>query len=394
MVVRSLAAVLSAPDLAHMANQRVGDAGLRGVSALAGVRRSTLALAVVLPWLLLVLLRLAENALGARLGGNVLSLRHVLASDGSIAVVGIAVTPVALWLALRFPLSKETWPRHLPILASAAVALALLMNLVRTQLWLWSGVLPKSAPLLKTALMAEAAAFHIDMINLAFIMSVAHLLLHVRDRQEKTLRAARLEAQLSEARMQTLQSQLQPHFLFNSLHTVGQLVRTQRSADAMKVVERLGDLLRTTLDERRPQLVTLADELRFARAYLEIEEIRFADRLRVDWQYEPAVECALVPPFLLQPLIENAVRHGIAPTASAGRLTISIDQRNGMLEIVVRDDGKGLRADLREGVGLRNTRERLETAFPGQAHLRIENAPGGGAEARVVIPFRTGPAQS
>jgi LytS/YehU family sensor histidine kinase len=242
--------------------------------------------------------------------------------------------------------------------------------------------------------MAEAAAFHIDMINLAFIMSVAHLLLHLRDRQEKTLRAALLEAQLSEARMQTLQSQLQPHFLFNSLHTVGQLVRTQRSADAMKVVERLGDLLRTTLDERRPQLVTLADELRFARAYLEIEEIRFADRLRVDWQYEPAVECALVPPFLLQPLIENAVRHGIAPTASAGRLTISIDQRNGMLEIVVRDDGKGLRADLREGVGLRNTRERLETAFPGQAQLRIENAPGGGAEARVVIPFRTGPAQS
>ena len=374
-----------------MESQRIVETQSHGLSALAGVRRRTLALAVVLPWLLLVVLRLAENTLAARLGGNPLSLRHVLASDGSIALVGIAVTPIALWLALRFPLSKTTWPRSLPILALSAVVLAVLMNLVRTQLWIWAGVIPTPAPLLKTALMAEASAFHIDMINLAFIMSVAHLLLHVRERQEKSLRAARLEAQLGEARMQALQSQLQPHFLFNSLHTVGQLVRMQRSADALKVVERLGDLLRTTLDERRPHLVTLSDELRLARAYLEIEEIRFADRLRVEWHCDPDVECALVPPFLLQPLIENAIRHGIAPTASAGRLTISITRRAAQLDIVVRDDGRGLRAEMREGLGLRNTRERLETAFPGESQLQISNADGGGAEARVIIPFRTRP---
>ncbi len=368
-----------------MINQRENETRVR--SPLADVRRTVLVLAVSAPWLLLVALRLFENLLIGPLGGSAPPFVQVLITDVSIALVGILATPFALWLALRYPVSALTWRRHVPLLALGAVALALLMNLVRTQLWLWAGIMPASG-FLHAALLTLPNVFHIDVINIAFIMSAAHLLLYLRDRQEKSVRAAKLEAQLSEARMHTLQAQLQPHFLFNALHTVGQLVRTQRNAEAMQVVERLGDLLRRSLDDRRSTFVSLADEIGFAQAYLEIESIRFADRLRVEWHCEPGVERAQVPALVLQPIIENAVRHGIALSSSAGRLSITIGRIDGTLRIFVRDDGRGVAAGWQEGIGIRNTRERLANAFAGAARFELRNT-GEGSEAVLEMPFRT-----
>ncbi|HYH86730.1 MAG TPA: histidine kinase [Pyrinomonadaceae bacterium] len=209
--------------------------------------------------------------------------------------------------------------------------------------------------------------------------------------REGELRASQLETQLTQAQLQALKMQLHPHFLFNTLHSISALVHKDPDT-ADRMIARLGDFLRLTLENSGAQEVSLQKELEFLKCYLEIERIRFQDRLTTSLDIEPRALDAPVPNLILQPIVENALRHGVSQRATPGHVAISAKRHNGSLRIEVRDNGPGLRAiskpngRSREGLGLSNTRARLAQLY-GEAHrFELSNAPEGGLVVTLEIP--------
>jgi sensor histidine kinase YesM len=209
-------------------------------------------------------------------------------------------------------------------------------------------------------------------------------------------RVSELSAQLSRAQLQALKMQLHPHFLFNTLNAISELMHQDiRAADEMMV--RLGDFLRLTLDPSISQEVTLEKELEFLKHYLEIEQVRFKDRLKIEMNIDPETTKARVPYLVLQPVVENAIRHGISGKAEGGTIQISSEKENGFLSISVQDDGNGFTE--REtsmktgGVGLANTRSRLEKMYGDRFQLELSHLPGAGTSVRLTIPFIKDPLQ-
>lgn len=199
----------------------------------------------------------------------------------------------------------------------------------------------------------------------------------------------RLRAQIAEQQLTALTGQLHPHFLFNTLQSISTLIhRDPEAADEM--LAKLSDLLRELLRHRESALVPLEDELRFARTYLEIAQLRFADRLQFEIDVAPSVGRAAVPLFILQPLVENALAHGIGGQARGGRVTVRACREADRLRLEVTDDGAGLTSDatVREGIGLGNTRERLRASFGADHQFALASGTAGGAVARIDIPFR------
>jgi hypothetical protein len=207
--------------------------------------------------------------------------------------------------------------------------------------------------------------------------------------RDREMRATQLEARLSEARLDALKMQLRPHFLFNTLNSISSLMYVDvDAADAM--VTKLGDFLRLTIEGDGRQLVPLRQELDFVRRYLEIEEIRFEQRLRVDYEIDPQSMDALVPSLILQPLVENAIHHGIADREEGGRISIRASEAAGRLTMTIEDDGPGLGSGEPERVrfGLGATRARLEQLYGTDHELRFANGSRGGLSVDVVIPYR------
>ena len=199
----------------------------------------------------------------------------------------------------------------------------------------------------------------------------------------------RLRTQVAEQRLIALTGQLHPHFLFNTLQGISTLIhRDPEAADEM--LAKLSDLLRDLLRHRDHVLVPLGDELRYARTYLEIAQLRFADRLRFQIDADPALHQASVPLFILQPLVENALAHGIGGRTRGGRVTVTACREGDELRLEVADDGAGLTtsATFKEGIGLSNTRERLRASFGSDQQFSLDAAPGGGAVARITVPYR------
>jgi two-component system, LytTR family, sensor kinase len=221
------------------------------------------------------------------------------------------------------------------------------------------------------------------------IISVSHALSYYGKYREGQLRAAQLEAGLTRARLQLLKTQLQPHFLFNTLNAISALLHVDVEA-ADRMLARLGDLLRLALEDFGVQEAPLARELEAARSYLEIEQARLGPRLQVEWDIAADLGDTLVPTFLLQPLLENAVHHGIAPRIEAGRIDIRIRREGTQLHLEVRDDGPGLTAGGTSsgGVGLANTRSRLLHLYGTAQRLEVRNGRHGGCVAHVILPFR------
>lgn len=210
---------------------------------------------------------------------------------------------------------------------------------------------------------------------------------HAQARREEELQASRLAGQLAEARLALLQRQLHPHFLFNALQAISTLLhRDPGTADGLLV--RLSTLLRAMLENASGQTLSLQSELELTRKYLEIEQVRFEDRLRVEWNVDPGLLEVRVPSLIVLPLVENAVRHGLSPKVGPGRLAISARQDGAFLVLTVEDDGLGATVPLRPGVGIENTRERLEGIYGGRARLEIDTAPGAGFRARTRIPLQ------
>ena len=197
------------------------------------------------------------------------------------------------------------------------------------------------------------------------------------------------EVEVAGAKLHALQAQLRPHFMFNALNSVAMLVRGNRGPEAVEMIARVSDLLRDSLDADDRTEVSLEEELALARRYLAIEEVRFADRLQVQIEVSDAAKPARVPRLILQPLVENAVRHGIGGRATAGHLQINARTAGKELIVTVRDDGPGLNGGSRgNGVGLKNTRERLATLYGSAARLTLEHGAEGGAVATLVVPLK------
>lgn len=210
---------------------------------------------------------------------------------------------------------------------------------------------------------------------------------YYREVREREAQQARLSTQLAEARLSALRMQLNPHFLFNSLNAITVLVRDQNTRDASRMLELLSGVLRQVLQSERRQQVTLDEELRFIEKYLAIEQVRFSDRLQVKWSIEPEVRDALVPEFILQPLVENAIRHGVAKRDERGVVEVCARRSDSEIVLSVKDDGPGYNPKLAPGVGLYNTRARLETLFGDRGQLKVGNDERAGTIAIVRFPL-------
>lgn len=299
------------------------------------------------------------------------------------------LTPPILSLARRFPVDRQRWSRSLGIHLLLATAFNALNVLYGTAL---NSLLDK--PQVGSLATRFFYDYIINALTYAMLAAVGHALAYYQLLSERRARESELEAQLLQARLQALEMQLRPHFLFNALHTVAGLVRTQQNPEAVRMLAGLGDLLRSLLQGEGPsQVVPLRQELTFIEKYLHIEQIRFQDRLRTRIDVEPGALDALVPRLILQPLVENAIRHGIEAHAGSGEVEIRIHQEQERLWMQVRDTGLGpgqasARTGEARGIGLGNTRARLNHLYGEEHHFELTHAEGGGALARMCIPLR------
>ena len=222
------------------------------------------------------------------------------------------------------------------------------------------------------------------------VVGIEHATRYFIDAREREVQVARLSEQLSSARFATLQAQLNPHFLFNTLNTITVLVRDNDRQGAVSIIEHLSELLRRTLSRHQANEVTLGEELDLVRQYVAIEQARFSDRLRPEFRIPESLMSAAVPSFALQHLVENAIRHGIAKHTDAGLLLVTATRSGDIMEISVIDDGLGIDPDapVPPGHGIDNTRERLRALYGGQASLEITRRPDGGTIAILRLPYR------
>ena len=292
-------------------------------------------------------------------------------------------------LARRFPFERRTWGWVALVHLVYGVLFSFAFMFLRAgvselQQWLRPGSgLPffQAFPLLMKTFQYNIWVYWV-------ILSVCHAFDYYRKFHERELRASELEKSLAQARLQALQSQMNPHFLFNTLHTISALMHKDVDA-ADHMIMKLSELLRLALDNTATHEVPLSQELDFLKRYLEIEQTRFRDRLKVEMEIAPDTLKARVPNLLLQPLVENAIRHGIERHARPGKITLRAARRENLMELQVQDNGNGLPEGglKREGIGISNTRSRLQQLYGTKQKFELQNLPAGGLLARVTIPF-------
>jgi signal transduction histidine kinase len=302
------------------------------------------------------------------------------------------LTPLLLWFVWRHPLTWATWKRSLPWQAAAAiVAPAVLVACAQLTRYALSHVLDTPDLYTSFTLSRYFAAWVYALFTYVDPILIGHALYYARVSRDQAVRRARLETRLAEAQLQVLRLQLHPHFLFNTLHTISALMHKDlRAADRMLAL--LGDLLRDSFERVGAQEVSLKQELGFLHRYLEIERTRFRDRLTVTLDVDPETLDASVPNLMLQPLVENAIRHGIGRRQDAGHIAIGARRDGDRLDLSIRDDGPGVpegtETALRAGVGLANTAARLQQLYPNAHRFELKNRPEGGFEVALAIPFR------
>ncbi len=298
-----------------------------------------------------------------------------------------AFTPIVLALAKRYPLRRGAWKKPLAVHAAGAIAFGLahllILGVVRTRfLPLRWGATDPVTWLLSTLWSLQAQA---EVLAYAGVVAAGHGFEAISRARAQELRTARLQTELTEARLGALQSQLQPHFLFNTLNAIDVLIE-EEPTQAKGILLRLAGLLRSSLDDRRLER-PLGAELEHLRSYLDIEQMRLGERLRVAWDIGANLDDALVPSLLLQPLVENALIHGIAPRSGPGKISIAARQGEGGLELAVDDDGVGIDKAAGEGIGLGNTRRRLAELYGAEQELCVSPREGGGVTVLVRIPW-------
>lgn len=339
------------------------------------------------------------------LTGGQMGLGTVAGMEFSQILAYAPISPIAFALAIRYPIERHNWMRRIMLHLAFGILFTLghitLRGVTPYGYWdrsnrEWSSAFWNSHlhtfrnPW--TTLRGTFLENLVDDLTGVYlpIGLVAHLIAYYQRLREKQIRATELEGQLAKARLQTLKSQLQPHFLFNTLHSISALMMTDVAA-ADQMMTSLSDLLRMSLDANGIQTTTLAREIEFVGVYLDIEKARFQDRLAVYVDIAPECLDAIVPHLLLQPLVENAVRHGVSRRSLSGEIRIVAKHEGSDLHLWVRDNGPGVAEALlhraKHGLGLRLTKERLSALYGGEQSCEIRNREEGGAEVRLRIPF-------
>jgi signal transduction histidine kinase len=334
-------------------------------------------------WALYAIISLNQSYIWAQINDQPFNTRRVLAFTFTLCISWCAYTPLIIWAARRFPVGRTSWQASIPPHIALSTLFAMLDVLVDRTIGphygfdrspnYWSGFISQW----------DMNVFYYAVI-IASVTAADFYSLY-RDRQRK---AIELRSELVTAKLEALKMQLQPHFLFNTLNAINALIHEDPEA-ADRMVTRLADLLRLTLYESRHE-VPLARELEFVSAYVDIQQIRFQNRLTVNFEVRGAVLGARVPSLVLQPLVENAIRHGIAPRARRGTVWVRARRDGERLILEVEDDGVGLSQGIptvHSGIGLANTRARLQQLYEGNHELVIQSAAERGTLVRVMIPY-------
>ncbi|HEY0680879.1 MAG TPA: histidine kinase [Steroidobacter sp.] len=345
---------------------------------------------ILAAWTLVAMLFAGQAWVASHVRGEPLAWARASAIWLVWAAVWAALTPIALRLEARFPLQRPCFLAALAVHGVASATCAL-VNLALFALAApvigatqveptWLGTFGR---LLSTTLLLNIPVYWL-------IVAAAHVERLVRIAREKDRRQLRLEAQLADARLQTLRTQLQPHFLFNAHNTISVLMHENVDL-ANRILLQLSSLLRRSLDGAETHEVTLGEEIGFLESYLEIEQARFGERLSYRILIPDQVLEARVPNLILQPLVENALRHGLATRAGPGRVEIKADRQGDFLLLCVVDDGRGLPPAMTERVGLANTRARLRLLYGERQRFDVRNSGDGGVIAEIELPWRTVP---
>jgi two-component system LytT family sensor kinase len=309
------------------------------------------------------------------------------------------LAPLVVWLARRIPLVRTHWVSKVAghLVMASILSLVHSAVIVSIQFALQPAASGEMFQRPFWQLFVSFAAYELSLNLLAYgaIVGITYAFDFYRSFKERELAATQLSAQLSQAQLRALRMQLNPHFLFNTMNTIAMLVRKQESDEAVRTLAGLSDLLRYVLEDTRTHEVPLKQELEFVERYLAIEQIRFADRLAITIDAEPDTLDAYVPNLLLQPLVENAIRHGIARRAAASLVEVTAHKMDDDLVLMIRDDGPGLKAaqagKVDDGVGLGNSRARLRQLYGELQSLELTDAPLYGVAVRITLPFHTEP---
>ena len=345
--------------------------------------------------------RIAQTRLS---GWDPVTARDLLWESGDWFLYAF-LTPAVFAVSKRLPLVRPYLTRrsllHLGISLLFCVTWAMCGKLLQFALMFLFN--PNAA---RAAMRAGTAQFYrqagVDLLSWIFttfpfgvavylcVVGIEHAIRYFIEARDRDVQLARLGEQLSSARFAALQAQVNPHFLFNTLNTIAVLVRDNDSQAAVRIIEQLSEVLRTTLSSHRANEVPLGEELELVRQYVAIEEARFSDRLRPEFRIDDSLLSAMIPSFALQHLVENAIRHGIAKRPDAGSLIIVARRAGEMLELSVMDDGVGIDPDsvIPQGHGIENTRERLRALYGERASLEISKRAEGGTIATLRMPYR------
>lgn len=312
--------------------------------------------------------------------------------QGSACFIWALATPLMLWLARRFRIERHNWLRQ--------TALHFVFSLILTSTLIGLHYLVFMTLLGRTSYIAPFRLLNYVYYNLDrwvlvywFTILMSHAFNYYNSFRKGELKASQLHTQLVQSQLEALKMQVHPHFLFNTLHSISALL-SKDTEGARKMITRLGDFLRLTLENSGSMEVTLQQEIEFLNGYLEIERIRFQDRLTTNIHVDPEVLDVRVPNLILQPLVENAMRHAIGNSTS-GRVEINAAPRNGVVRIEVKDNGPGINNDRTvetrpgKGLGLANTRARLVGLYGEAAKFELTNDPAGGLIVTLEIPRST-----
>src|SRR5438876_6528324 len=308
--------------------------------------------------------------------------------------VWAVLSPLVFRFSRRFPIEfRPLNVRNLLLYFPALISFAGIHQVIHLAV-LWS-ITPRwrqKYPALIDCYRAYFAfGFYIDLIIALLIVIAVHTLLYYQSFRASELAQSSLKAQLAQAQLRALKMQLHPHFLFNTLHSISSLV-LEDPPKANSMIARLGDFLRLTIDNSDQQLVTLKEETEFLRCYLDIEQVRFGDRLTVTFELEPQTLSAQVPHLILQPVVENAIQHAIAPRSTRGHINIEAKRLNSLLRVAISDNGPGISPNANlirsKGVGLSNVRTRLHQFYGSDFRFELMNAGDGGLTVVMEIPFQ------
>ena len=340
-------------------------------------------------WTLVAIMNTQTAGFAYTRTGRVFDWKPFFFSNLFSCMLWAAFTPFLLALGRRFRIERGVWPVNLIL----HLAIALAFTMVNVFSWtLERPIIRPGLPPSTTPFLVEVSRqLVLDLGWYFIVVALAHAEYYATVSRQESLRRAQLQSQLDAARLDALQSQLRPHFLFNTLTTIAEQVYGD-PAGADTMITRLSRLLRSSFVDPEVQEVTLRQELELLQCYLDIARVRFRERLTIDFDIHPNALDAFVPRFLLQPLAENALQHGIEPAESGGRLELRVRAHQETMTVELHDNGVGLPTGaLKNGTGLRNTHQRLTHLYGDAARLEIASRPEGGTVVRVTLPFRREP---